>query len=58
MTGIQPAPTLAYPLTATVEFVMSERSTQAERKNLLAYLKNALANAVITNAINDYEKVY
>jgi hypothetical protein len=56
--GIQPAPTLAYNLTATVEMALPERSTQAQRKDLIAYLKNYLANAVITNAVNDFEAVY
>lgn len=58
-TGIQPAPTKAYDLIANVEFVLPERSTLAERKNVLAYLKNYLANAtVITAAIENFESVY
>lgn len=58
-TGIQPAPTLAYNLLANVEFVLPERSTLAQRKDLLAYLKNYLANAaVITAAIENFESVY
>lgn len=57
-TGIQPAPTLAYNLLATVELVFPERSTQAQRKDLIAYLKNYLASSVITSAVNDFEAVY
>lgn len=57
-TGIQPAPTLAYSLLANVDIVLPERSTAAQRADLLAYMKNYLANAVITNAINSFEAVY
>lgn len=59
MTGIQPAPTLAYNLLATIEFVLPERSTLQQRKDLLAYVKNALANAsVIPPAVENFEAVY
>jgi hypothetical protein len=57
-TGIQPAPTLSYSLLANVEFVIPERSTLQNRKDLLAYLRNYLANAVITSGVQDFESVY
>lgn len=57
-TGIQPAPTKAYDLLATMEFVLPERSTLAQRKDILAYVKNMLANAVVTSAVQDFESVY
>ena len=57
-TGIQPAPTLAYSLLANVDIVLPERSTAAQRADLAAYMKNYLANAVITNAIASFEAVY
>lgn len=58
-TGIQPAPTVAYNLIANVEMVLPERSTAQDRKNLLAYVKNYLANAaVITAGVENYEAVY
>lgn len=57
-TGIQPAPTKAYDLIGTVEFVLPERSSLAERKNLLAYVKNFMANANVTNALESFESVY
>lgn len=57
-TGIQPAPTLAYNLLASVDMVLPERSTLAQRKDLLAYFRNYMAHAVITAAVNDYEAVY
>lgn len=57
-TGIQPAPTKAYDCMGTIEFVLPERSTVLERANVLAYMKNALANANFTNAIVNFESVY
>jgi len=57
-TGIQPAPTKAYDLVCNIDFVLPERSTVQQRKDLLAYVKNYLANGVITSAINDFEQVY
>lgn len=58
-TGIQPAPTVAYNLLANIEMVLPERSTAQDRKNLLAYVKNYLANAtVVTAGVENYEAVY
>lgn len=57
-TGIQPAPTKAYDLLVSMDFVLPERSTQAQRKDLLAFVKNYLASSVITSAVQDFEAVY
>lgn len=57
-TGFQPAPTKAYDLIASVEIIMPERSTLAQRKDILAYCKNVLASAVVTAAVADFESVY
>lgn len=57
-TGIQPAPTKAYDLICNVEFVLPERSTLQERKNLFAYVKNALAQSIFTNGVENFESVY
>lgn len=57
-TGIQPAPTVAYACLATIEFILPERCTLAERSNLLAYVKNYLANANWTTAVQTYEAIY
>lgn len=56
--GIQPAPTLAYNLEAHVEIILPERSSLAERKNLNAYLKNLLAHAIMTGAVENFEALY
>lgn len=58
-TGIQPAPTKAFDLIFNGEFVLPERSTLAQRNDLLAYVKNFFANtAVIPPAVQQFESVY
>jgi hypothetical protein len=57
-TGIQPAPTVAYTLLGTCEFVLPDRSTLQERTNVLAYLKNFLANTNLDTAVKTYEAIY
>lgn len=57
-TGIQPAPTKAYDLIARSEFVLPERSTLANRKDILAFVKNLLATATVTSLVQDLESIY
>lgn len=58
-TGIQPAPTVAYNLIASIDLVLPERSVLLDRKNLIAFARNYLANAaVITAGVENYETVY
>lgn len=57
-TGIQPAPTKAYDLLGTLEFVLPERSTLLERQHLYAYVKNFLANTNVSNAVQTFETIY
>lgn len=56
--GIQPAPTRAYTLKARLEFMLPERSTLQNRKDLLAYSKNLLAHTVPTAMIQDLEDIW
>lgn len=56
--GIPPAPVVSYTLLSNMEFVLPERSTLQQRKDILAYAKNMLANAVVTSAVQDFEPVY
>lgn len=55
VSGIAPAPTVAYTCTFIGDFISPERSTLPVRKDVLAYAKNLLANAVVTSAIQDLE---
>lgn len=57
-TGIQPAPTVAYTLTADVVISLPERSSLQNRKDLMAYLKNLLAHATVTTLVENYELPY
>lgn len=56
--GIQPAPTLAYTLVGVLDLIMPERSTLSERKDLLAFVKNFIANAAISTAVENFEMPY
>lgn len=55
VSGIAPAPTLSYNPLFTAEFILPERSQLADRKDILAYARNFLANAVVTSAVHDLE---
>lgn len=54
-TGIQPAPTVAYICRFNSEWVLPERSTLADRKDLRALAYNLLANADIRKVLEDLE---
>lgn len=55
VSGIAPAPTVAYTALCVCEFIAPERSSLPVRKDLLAYVRNGLANATITAAVQDLE---
>jgi hypothetical protein len=58
VTGIQPGPTLSFNLIASSEFVLPERSTLQQRKDLFAMFKDFLGDAVLTAAIENFEPVW
>lgn len=45
-------------LIANVELVLPKSSTLADRKDLRAYIADLLTDAVVTNAVNNFESVY
>lgn len=55
VSGIAPAPTVAYEVVARMEFIIPERSTIDVRKDAFAYMKNLLANATVATAVQDLE---
>lgn len=57
-TGIQPAPTKAYDLTFNGEFILPERSSTQNRKDLVAYVRNYLAQSVVSAVVQDLESIY
>lgn len=58
VSGIQPAPTKAFDILFVGEFMLPERSTRAQRADLLAYAKNLLADNVIDALVKDLEEIY
>jgi hypothetical protein len=57
-TGIQPAPSVAYTNLATLEFVLHERATQQERKDLLAQLRDLIDEAIVTNEVENLDLIW
>lgn len=57
-TGIQPAPTKAYDVFGTLEMVLPERSTTAQRKDVAAYIRNLMAHSVVFNSVEILEGQY
>lgn len=55
--GFTPAAKVAYSLLGTVEFVLPQRCTEQERKDLCAYIKNVLANASFSGMITAGDEI-
>ncbi len=58
ISGIAPAPTISYRPQVELNVVFPERCSLQDRKDLQAYIKNALSNAFVTDAFEDYELPY
>lgn len=56
--GLTPPPTLAYTTAARMEFMIPERASLQNRKDILAYAKNLLAQSVVTSLVQDLEPVF
>lgn len=54
-TGIQPAPTVAYVLRCNQEWLIPERSTLADRRDLRAIVYNTLNNGDIRKVLEEQE---
>lgn len=57
-TGIQPAPTKAFDHVANVQFFLPERGTTQNRKDLLAFVTNALQSGAVKTVLTDLEPFY
>lgn len=55
--GFTPPSTVAYTHRADLSLKLPQRGTLAERKNLYAYLKNALALALFSGVVQDGEEI-
>lgn len=58
ISGIAPAPTVSYRPVIEVTATMPERCSLQDRKDLLAFVKNALANSFTTDAFEKFELPY
>lgn len=58
VSGILPAPTIAYTLQANVELLLPERSTLQNRKDVNAFVANLLANVQFKSLIENFESPY
>lgn len=56
--GLTPPPTVAYRPVVELMVTLPERSSLQDRKDLLAFTKNVLANAASTLAFEQYELPY
>jgi hypothetical protein len=57
-TGIQPAPTVAYTPVGTIELVLPDRMSLQERKDLLAQMRDLIAEAIVTAQVQDLDFIY
>jgi len=58
VSGFAPAPTVSYRPVIEVIATMPERCLLQDRKDLLAFVKNALANSFTTDAFEKFELPY
>lgn len=58
VSGIAPVPTVSYRPFVELTAVFPERSSLQDRKDLQAYVKNALSNAFVTDAFEKFELPY
>lgn len=58
VSGIAPAPTISYRPVVELVATFPERCSLQDRKDLQAYIKNALANSFVTDAFEKYELPY
>lgn len=50
--------TVAYTLRANLDVILPDAATDAQRKDLYAFLKNGLANSLIQGMLRDLDPVY
>ena len=56
--GYTPSPKVAYTVMAKAELVLPNRSTLQNRKDVQAFLKNFITNAVVTKAVEEFERPF
>lgn len=56
--GITPPPTVSYVNRSNVEFILPERDSLQERKNLRKMVMNLMANTLVVDAIESLQNIY
>lgn len=56
--GVTPPPTVAYTARFSGEFLLPERATLQNRKDILAFAKNLLGHAVTGSLVQDLEAIW
>lgn len=56
--GYTPSPKVAYTVSGVIEFNFPNRSTLQNRKDVRAFVRNLLADAVIQKAVDEFERPY
>lgn len=56
--GYTPSPKVAYTVSGVVEFSFPNRATLQNRKDVRAFVRNLLADAVIQKAVEEFERPY
>lgn len=51
-------PAVAYTLRGSIDIILPENATDAERKNLYAFLLNGLSNTLVRGALRDLDPIY
>lgn len=57
-TGIQPAPTVDHSNLFSMDFVLHERATLQERKDLLSMARDLITEAIVSGQVNDLDLIY
>lgn len=58
VSGVEPAPTLAYVMRSFSEFVMPERGTLQNRKDLRKMTSNLVSNSLIVDVVENLQLIY
>jgi hypothetical protein len=58
VSGVAPAPTVAYIPRAFTEFIFPERTVKLDRQNSRKMIANLLANSQIVSVVEDLERIY
>ncbi|DAD51823.1 TPA_asm: coat protein [ssRNA phage Gerhypos.3_9] len=56
--GIQPAPTVAYRPLVKMDFILPDRMTLQERKDLLSQIRDLLSESILTTQVQDLDMIY